>query len=74
MNHVVEVVKEFLRNALLGGISYLLVEGVLNTLVLGVVGERLDLQYVAILVALLGYILRGIEKQLHKAEKLSLPF
>lgn len=74
MKQVVEVVKEFFRNAILGGISYLLVEGVLNTLILGALGDRLEMQYITIIVVVVGYVLRGIEKQLHKAEKLSLPF
>ena len=72
--NVIEIIKEAVRNAILGGLSYLLTEGVINSLILASIGDKLDMQYVITITAVLAWVLRGVEKQLHEADsRIQLP-
>ena len=75
MDKVFEILKEALRTGVLSVVSYLLTDGVINGLVIGVVGSRLDFPTVLTISAVLSWLLRGVEKHLHKAgSRVALPF
>ena len=67
MEHIKESVKEGLRVILLGVVSYLLTEGVVQTLVSHFLGMRLDASAQVIVVGLITSILRSIDKWLFES-------
>ena len=73
-NELIEIGKEVLRNAVLGAISYILTAGVSITVINTVTGNALPPDVVVVIAGGITFVLRGIEKQLHKAgSKYSLP-
>lgn len=74
MKNLIEISKEVFRNAILTIVSYLLTEGIINTLVVAVAGNRIDPTVIVTSTAVLTWILRGIEKRLHDTNnKFQLP-
>lgn len=67
---LVEGLKEGARVALDGIISYLLTEGVLNSIILLIFGERLPLSVIVIITGAVMSILKGWDKQLHLTGKI----
>jgi len=63
---LIEAIKEPLRYLLMAVVSYLLTEGVLNTILIRVFGTQLDATAVALITGLLIAVLRGIDKYLHE--------
>ena len=66
----IEGLKEAGRVALDGIFSYLLTEGVLNSIILLIFGERLPLGVIVIITGAVMSILKGWDKQLHLTGKI----
>ena len=64
----IEGVKEILRTIILSVVSYLLTDGVLNTIMILVIGERLTSAEIIVVTGLFISVLSGIDKYLHKME------
>lgn len=62
----VEGLKELVRTALMGGVSYLLTGGVLQSIVTYFFSSRLSPEMIVILTGLLTSILSGLDKWNHK--------
>ncbi len=65
INSLISWGKEFLRVVVLGALSYLLTEGVLNTLLDIVFGVKLDVQTKLFIVGFITSVLKGLDRQLH---------
>ena len=73
-NELIEIGKEILRNAILGAVSYILTAGVSITVINAVAGNALSPDVVVVIAGGITFVLRGIEKRLHKAgSRYSLP-
>ena len=69
-----EILKEAGRVIFLAIVSWLLTIGVIDNILLAVVGDKLDPQYIILVVGVITSVLRGIEKELHnKDSKYQLP-
>lgn len=66
----IEGLKEAGRIALDGIVSYLLTEGVLNTIVALIFKERLPLEVIVIITGVLMSVLKGLDKDRHLTGKL----
>lgn len=64
-NPYLEVLKEIARWGVLGIISFLLTEGVINSIMQLIFGTRLDPQVAALVIGGITSILRKIDEQLH---------
>lgn len=63
---VIESIKQFIRIALSGAVSYLLTEGVLHTIVRVTLGSRIDPTLIIIITGLGTSILSGLDKLNHE--------
>jgi len=70
VNPTLEALKEPARYFVLGVVSYLLTEGIINTLVNAIFGTRLDVSVKLIIAGLLLEGLRGIDKFMHEKYKI----
>jgi len=66
---VKEAIKEPLRYIELAVVSFLLTEGILNTLISLFFGSRLSVEFVLLITGLLTSVLRGYDKFLHETAK-----
>lgn len=68
-----EGVKEWLRIVMLGAVSYLLTEGVVQGLVSWLFGSRLDAFGTTTVTGLILSVLKGIDKYLYKTDRTIIP-
>jgi hypothetical protein len=66
-----EAIKEPLRYIELAVVSFLLTEGLLNTLISLFFGSRLSVEFVLLITGLLTSVLRGYDKFLHESSKVT---
>jgi hypothetical protein len=69
INPVTEAVKEPLRYIELAVVSFLLTEGILNSLISLIFGARLSPELVLLITGILTSVLRGYDKFLHETAK-----
>lgn len=64
----IEGLKGAIRTAIMGIVSYLLTEGVLQALIMALLGTRLDPVVVGITTVSLTSVLKGLDEWFHKAD------